>query len=64
MFSFQGLTFLLALGTTALAFALMLQDWGERPSITTLESVSVPVREMPFPSVTVCLKDQPVKAIF
>ncbi len=30
------------------------QDWSDNPVITTLDSITVPIREIQFPTVTVC----------
>ncbi len=46
----------LASGTALMADQLRAQilDWSRYPTLTSLESMSVPVEEAPFPAVTVC----------
>ena len=47
---------MLAGGTALMADQLRAQilDWSRYPTLTSLESMSVPVEEAPFPAVTVC----------
>ncbi len=41
-----------------LMIANMLEDWDSNPTITTLDSIAVPIREVPFPTVTICPDDE------
>ena len=36
-----------------------IKDWNENPVQTTLESVSIPLEPIPFPSVTICPERAP-----
>ena len=48
------------LTATMLVTALTVEEWRRRPSVTTLESVAVPVQELPFPTITVCQQKKEV----
>lgn len=43
-------------------FVISLRDWGDRPDVTTVESVTRPVEELKFPTVTVCPSKKQVPA--
>ena len=40
--------------TASLLYDQALNDWNENPLITTYDTVSAPIREVPFPSITIC----------
>ncbi len=42
------------LGIASFLVNVSFKDWAENPTITTIESTSAPVKELPFPSVTIC----------
>ncbi len=41
---------------------LSFDDWSNNPTVTTIDSATFPIEELPFPSVTVCQEDQGIRS--
>ncbi len=58
--SLQGAVIITGFVVAGFMIANMLEDWDNNPTITTLDSIAVPVAKVQFPTVTICpVEDTP-----